>query len=162
MDTETLLNQRKFQKVVLEELTILTNLIKPPKWSGLMKEKCENAEEQEAPSDAGSKGQLINYLEDFCTGFAQAQTRDEMILGKPWTDNNRTYFRSADFQKFLQQQRFIGFDGRRLWNALRTIGAEHHQFFEKGKNIQCWSIPAFAEQTEEFSVPKIEDYQEKF
>ena len=67
-----------------------------------------------------------------------------------------------DFQKFLQQQRFIGLDGRRLWNALRTIGAEHHQFFEKGKNIQCWSIPAFAEQTEEFSVPKIEDYQEKF
>ena len=44
----------------------------------------------------------LNYLEDFCTGFAQAQTRDEMILGKPWTDNNRTYFRSADFQKFLQ------------------------------------------------------------
>ena len=162
MDTETLLNQRKFQKVVLEELTILTNLIKPPKWSTLMKEKAENAEEQEAPSDAGSKGQLINFLEDFCTGYAQAASRDEMILGKPWTNENRTYFRSADFQKFLQQQRFIGFDGRRLWNALRTIGAKHHQFFEKGKNIQCWSIPAFAEQTEEFDVPKVEDYPDKF
>jgi hypothetical protein len=164
MDTDTILNQRRFQKVVLEELTILTALIKPQKWSALMKEKCENAEEQEAPSDAGSKGQLINFLEDFCTGYAQAQTRDEMILGKPWTDegNNRTYFRSADFQKFLQQQRFLGFDGRRLWNALRTMGAEHHQFFEKGKNIQCWSIPKFAEQSEEFAIPKAEDFPDDF
>ena len=164
MDTDTLLNQRRFQKVVLEELTILTSLIKPQKWSNLMKDKCENAEEQEAPSDAGSKGQLVNFLEDFCTGYAQAQTRDEMILGKPWTDeeNNRTYFRSADFQKFLQQQRFLGFDGRRLWNALRNLGAEHHQFFEKGKNIQCWSIPKFSEQTEDFQVPKIQNHNESF
>ena len=164
MDTETLLLQRKFQKAVLEELTIMTNLIKPPKWTALMKEKCENAEEQEAPSDAGSKGQLINYLEDFCTGYAQAQSRDEMILGKPWTDEKekRTYFRSADFQKFLQQQRFVGFDGRKLWNALRTLGAKHHQFHEKGKNIQCWSVPAFSEQTEDFSIPSIKDFPEKF
>ena len=97
---------------VLEELTIMTNLIKQNKWSALMKEKCENAEEQEAPSDAGSKGQLINFLEDFCTGFARAQSRDEMILGKPWVDEKekRVYFRSGDFQKFLQQQRFVGFD----------------------------------------------------
>jgi len=164
MDTETLLLQRKFQKVVLEELTIMTNLIKPPKWTALMKEKCENAEEQDAPADAGSKGQLINFLEDFCTGYAKAQSRDEMILGKPWTDDKtkRTYFRSADFQKFLQQNRFIGFDGRKLWNALRTIGAEHHQFFEKGKNIQCWSVPSFPEQKEDFGVPKVEDFPDKF
>ena len=44
-----LCGQRKFQKVVLEELTIMTNLIKQNKWSALMKDKCENAEEQEAP-----------------------------------------------------------------------------------------------------------------
>lgn len=164
MDTETLLLQRKFQKVVLEELTIMTSLIKQNKWSALMKEKCENAEEQEAPSDAGNKGQLINFLEDFCTGFAQAQTRDEMILGKPWVDEKekRVYFRSGDFQKFLQQQRFVGFDGRKLWNALRTVGAQHHQFFEKGKNIQCWSVPVFAEQNENFNVPKVKDYPDKF
>jgi hypothetical protein len=164
MDTETLLLQRKFQKTVLEELTIMTNLIKPNKWTALMKEKCENAEEQEAPADAGSKGQLINFLEDFCTGYAQAQTRDEMILGKPWTDDKekRTYFRSGDFQKFLQQQRFVGFDGRKLWNALRTIGAEHHQFHEKGKNIQCWSVPSFPEQNEDFSIPLAKDFPDKF
>ena len=87
-----------------------------------------------------------------------------MILGKPWTDeeNNRTYFRSADFQKFLQQQRFLGFDGRRLWNSLRNLGAEHHQFFERGKNIQCWSIPKFSEQTEGFEIPKIQNHEESF
>tara|TARA_R100001443_G_scaffold487_6_gene2025 strand:- start:4628 stop:6145 length:1518 start_codon:yes stop_codon:yes gene_type:complete len=162
MSTETLLSQRKFQMVVLEELTIMTNLIKPLKWTNLMKEKCENAEEQDAPVDAGVKGQLLHYLEDFCTGYAVAQTRDEMLLGKPWTSEGRTYFRSSDFQKFLQQQRFTGFDGRKLWNALRSLDAKHHQFYEKGKNIQCWSIPEFSKQNQEFNVPKAEDHLDNF
>lgn len=96
----------------------------------------------------------MQHLEDFCTGRAMAKAQEELILGKPWLFDDRVYFRSGDLIKYLDQQRFRAFKEKEVWSILKRQGAKHHAFNLKGKHIKCWSIEAFAEQTEGF------DYEE--
>jgi len=156
MSTATLLSQRLFQHTVLEKCTILMKPVKPNAWQKMMDEKLKTCEEQDAPSDAGPVGVLIIHLEDFCTSYAKTYLRDELLQGKPWIneEDGRTYFRSPDFQRYLEQQRFRGYDGRKIFTALRTVaGVKHGQFTIKGKNVQWWSVPSFTEMSEDLDTP---------
>lgn len=156
LNTDDLLSQEKFRKICMEKINKLPNRIKPMRWEKLVKEKLEHVELIEAPPDASTEGRFIQLVESFCTGQAQARHQDELLAGKPWTDNGRTYFRSADLARFLDQQHFRELTNKEQWAALRRNGAAHHQFNIKGKCVQCWSLDEFAIQVEDFNVPELE------
>lgn len=156
LNTEDLLSQDRFRKICMEKINKLPDRIKPIRWEKMVKEKLENVELIEAPPDASTEGRFIQLVEAFCTGQAQARHQDELLAGKPWTNEGRTYFRSVDLARFLDQQHFRELTNKEQWAALRRNGASHHQFNLKGKCVQCWSIKEFAVQTEEFSVPSME------
>lgn len=163
VDTSTLISVGKFQRVVLEKLTVLMKPVKSSIWQRLIDSKLKECEEQEAPIDAGPIGVLMMHLEDFCTSYAKAEVKDELLQGKPWDnfEDNRTYFRSPDFQRYLEQQRFKGFDGRRLFTALRAIaGVKHKQYNIKGKNVQVWSVPQFPEMNDALDTPDVSREEE--
>lgn len=156
LNTEDLLSQDKFRKICMEKINKLPDRIKPIKWEKMVKEKLENVELIEAPPDASTEGRFIQLVEAFCTGQAQARHQDELLAGKPWTEEGRTYFRSVDLARFLDQQHFRELTNKEQWAALRRNGALHHQFNLKGKCVQCWSVKEFMVQTEDFSVPSME------
>lgn len=156
MDTPTLKSQARFSTLVLEKLSVMMKPVKGPVWTKLLSALVEGVEERDAPPDAGPEGLLLVHLEEFCTSIARAQDKSELMTGRPWVNGGRTYFRSADFQRFLEGQRFKGYDGRALYNSLRNIaGVKHGQFNVRGKCIQWWSVPSFPEQTEDFDVPQV-------
>jgi hypothetical protein len=115
----------------------------------------ESAEIIEMAVDSGPEGQLWLYLETFCTGKVQARTQEELLLGRPWTDGGRTYFRSPDFMRYLDTNRFKEFKERGIYTILRRKGAKHHKFMLKGRCIACWSIEEFSLQNEGFIVPDV-------
>jgi hypothetical protein len=156
LNTDDLLSQDKFRKICMEKINKLPNRIKPFKWEKMVKEKLENVELIEAPPDASTEGRFIQLVEAFCTGQAQARHQDELLAGKPWSAEGRTYFRSADLARYLDQQHFRELTNKEQWAALRRNGASHHQFNIKGKCVQCWSINEFAQQSEDFSIPEME------
>lgn len=129
--------------------------IKDQKWMDSMNSLTDNELNKElvikqlAP-DAGPEGRMWIHLSEFCTGKSRARVRDEMLLGKPWHDEDRTYFRSTDFMKYLDQQRFRELESSEIVQALKTRGSKHHHFNLKGKHVTCWSIPSFDSQTEGF------------
>lgn len=137
---------RQYHRVILP--------IKDNRWVTSINELLASAEIFELAPDAGPEGQLMQHLEDFCTGRAMAKAQEELILGKPWLFDDRVYFRSGDLIKYLDQQRFRAFKEKEVWSILKRQGAKHHAFNLKGKHLKCWSIEAFAEQTEGF------DYEE--
>jgi hypothetical protein len=96
-------------------------------------------------------------LEEFCTGKSKARVKEEMLLGKPWIDDGRTYFRSSDFMKYLDQQRYRAMKDTEIFRAIKTRGAKHHHMNLKGKHITCWSIDSFDTQTEGFDSLEIPD-----
>ena len=100
--------------------------------------------------DAGPEGQMLKHLEDFCTNKSSARTKSELLLGKPWHEDEKTFFRSADFLKYLDQQRFKGMKESDIFMVLKRRGADHVNFYIKGKHVTCWSVDSFKIQTEGF------------
>ena len=129
--------------------------VKDVKWNKALNKALETAEIKDLAPDAGPEGQLWIHIEDFTSSKAKAKVRDEILLGKPWHDDDKIYFRSNDLMKYLDQQRFRHFREADIWGILRRKNAKHQKFNIKGKCCAVWSIDNFAEQNEGFNKEKV-------
>lgn len=159
LTTDQLFDQRLFKKKCSEILSVVPNMMKPTTWSALVKEKIETSEALEVPTDATREGQLWSHLSDFCTSKVQGKALDEIMMGKPFTNEKeqRTYFRGTDFLQYLTQHRVSGVSERDLWRWLRRMEAKPHSQNLKGKTTSFWSVPSFPAQTEDFAVPRTDN-----
>ena len=144
----------------METLNRFPPAAKPTAWRKHMDSLLLKVEEVEVPDDASPFGQFRYYLETFCTSRKQAKLKDELTLGKPWTSKSgRTYFRSVDFMKFLENNDFR-ITPPRCWSWLKENGANHSQMNIGGKCVQLWDVPAYDNEVEEYPVPRITDEEE--
>ena len=75
--------------------------------STLMTEMSENESAIiEVSQDASISGQFYDYLEEFCSHLQQAQDKEEILLRRPWTDEDEgvTFFRLKDFESYLKEE----------------------------------------------------------
>lgn len=149
--TEELMDQRLFRKKAIEKLKTHLAPLKAKSWEPMIKRIVEEAQDVEAPADAGPEGRLMIMLEDFCTNHAEAKAKDELLLGRPWSDEGRTIFRGKDFMRYLDQHHFRTMNERAVWAVLRRNGALHDTVRLKGKTLTVWSVEAFARQDEDFT-----------
>lgn len=155
LTTEELMDQRLFRKKAIEKLKLALPPLKARAWEPMISRIVTEAQDIEAPRDAGPEGRLMVLLEDFCTNHAEAKAVDEILLGRPYTENDRTTFRGKDFMRYLDQHHFRDMKERAVWAALRRHGAEHNEVKLKGKTLTCWSVPAFERQTEDFDRVRV-------
>lgn len=154
LDTDDLQNQRRFQRRCMEKLNIMPNKMNENAWNKLINHLFENLTVIDAPVDASPVGQLFEHIERFCTGRVQAKSRDELILGKPWTDEGKHFFRMADLMAYLDRMHFREYRVHQITAVLKANAAEHHFFNCKGKGVNCWSIPEFKQHEGDFEVSK--------
>lgn len=156
LTTQELMDQRLFQTKVIEVLNVWPNLVSPGAWQSMIRERLQRCEVLAVPQDATREGQLWVHLEKFCTSRVVGRSIDELLMGKPYTDeaNGRTYFCASDFMQYLQQHRVSQLTERELYKWLRHHGVDHHFNVIKGKGLNFWSIPAVRGQTEEHDVPR--------
>lgn len=151
--TDQLQDPRKFQLVCMDHLNMMPAIPKKADWDALVQKMMENVSVIEVSKDMSPEGQLIEVIERFCTGRAQAQRQDEILLGKPWTNNDRHYFRVSDIVAYLDRNRFK-YDGTRwLCKTLQSIGGKHDFFNIKGKGVNVWSVPEFKTVDEKLQTP---------
>lgn len=157
LSTEELQSQPRFQRKCMETLNQMPPAVKNTTWQGLIQTLLENVVIIEAPTDASPRGMLFEYLERFCTARSQARTKDEIILGKPWTEDNFHYFRIIDFIQYLERNRFKEFKVNKICSMLKESGGDHSFFRIKGKGVNVWQFPEFSRQNEPFNTPKFEE-----
>lgn len=155
LTTDDLMMQSKFRKVCLERLNKIPRALSAPVWEQHLGTLLANVVVVEAPKDASVEGQFLAHVETFCTGRAQARSIDEILQGKPWTDNGRTYFRSTDLNRFLSQQQFRDLTKPKMWAILKRSGGTAQDLELKGKATKVWSVPEFGRQREPFDVPNV-------
>jgi len=157
IDTPTFMNQMRFAAAVIEATSFWPRPIKPAKWMELVQGLMDEAEEVDVPEDATREGQWWSFLHRFCTGKVIAKELDEVIMGKPYTDEaaGLVYFQSSDFLQYLQQHRVSGIDERAIWKFLHRRRAISEVRTIKGKIVNLWVLPAFSKQTEEFKLPAL-------
>jgi hypothetical protein len=156
LETDDLQNQRRFQRKCMEKLNTMPSKMNDNAWTKLINHLLENLTVVEAPADASPVGQLMEHVERFCNGRVQAKNRDELLLGKPFTDNGRHYFRVADLMAYLDRMHFRDYRVHQVTAILKNQDAQHHFFNCKGKGVNSWSITEFANTTAEFDQPLID------
>jgi hypothetical protein len=151
--TAELQDPRSFQRRAMEYLNVMPPVPSNAVWQAAVQHALTSVTVIDAPADSSQEGQFWEMVEKFCTGRAQALTRDEIALGKPFTEENRTYFRMADLSGFLARNKFFEFKTTKISSMLRDVGAQHHAFNLRGRTVNCWSIVAYAEQKDPLAVP---------
>lgn len=154
LTTEELMDQLKFRRKAVEKLKTVLPPIGRKAWQKMMEAIVNEAQDVEAPDDAGPEGRMYLLLEDFCTNHAEAQAEDEILLGRPFTKEGRTIFRGKDFMRYLDQHHFRSMNERQVWAVLRRRGAAHTKVGIKGKTFTCWTVDAFDRQQEDFKPVK--------
>lgn len=154
LSTQELKDQTRFHSRAIEELNMWPNKVKTGMWMEIVSTALKDVEQVEVPEEASIRGVIWNYLEEYCTKYTQAKTREGLLQDKPYSEEERTYFRGSHFRQWLAQRR-VSISDRDLWISLREHGATHGFWNIKGKGVNWWSVPKFAEQEGTFQVPNI-------
>lgn len=149
LQTEDLQNQIRFQRRCLDYLNRMPPVIKPEQWRTLVQSLLEKMVLIDVPDDASCAGQFWLLVESFCTARAQARTKEEILLGKPWLDRGRHYFRIQDLMDYLERKRFREFRLHKSAQVLKERGGEHCFMKIRAKGMNLWSVPEFEKRSEE-------------
>lgn len=131
-------------------------------WQQIVSMMMEDMSEIEVPEELTYKGQFMDLLEGFCDGRVQAQSAEEITLGKPFTDeDSMTYFKIEALIKFLRNNKFETYSRGQIQERLKELnsgGAANGQRRFKttkgdSKPLRVWWVPAF---NQEVQVPGIE------
>ena len=169
LDTDGLTNQIAFQKACIEQLNFLPMTSSKQVWerriSALMSEMRDNDSAiMEVAEDASINGQFYDYLEEFCRHLQQAQDKEEILLRRPWTDEETgtTYFRLRDFESHLKKNKFFELKTHKIAQRLRDINGESVVLKIKGRAIRVWSVPAFEVADIDLQSPKFQENEVPF
>ena len=94
----------------------------------------------------------------------QAQDKEEILLRRPWTDEERniTYFRLKDFEGFLKKNKFFEFKSHKIAQRLRDINGESLVLKIKNRSVRVWSIPSFDTADIDISTPEFQKEEAPF
>ena len=141
----------------MEQLNMMPPRMNERGWQNLIQHLMDNGMEIiEVGSDASIEGQFMELLESFCTDLAQASVKEEILLGKPWTEEGVSYFRLKDLKDYLNKHRFTEMDTNKIAARLRDIGADHHFWNIRKRGMNVWAIPAFEYDETGLETPDME------
>jgi hypothetical protein len=101
-------------------------------------------------------------LEEFCRHLQVAQDKEEILLRRPWTDEEQgiTYFRLKDFENFLKKNKFFEYKSHRIAQRLRDINGSSVVLKIKGRAVRVWQIPAFDTSDIDITHPNLVNHRE--
>jgi hypothetical protein len=99
----------------------------------------------EVSEDASTTGQFYEFLEEFCTTGQQAKDREEILLRRPYIDEEEDciLFRLKDFENYLRKNKFSEFKTHKVAQRLRDINGKATVLRIKNKPTRVWKIPTY-------------------
>ena len=159
LETESRFNQLHFQKTCMERLNVLPPSLKKPDWemliNELLKEMVELEQITEASEDTTVSGIFNDLIEEFTMHLQQGMDRNEILLGRVWTDekDGMVYFRIKDLESHLKRSNFTALSSPKIAQRLRDLGGEPTNLFLKGRTTRVWRIAQFEKQDSPFDTP---------
>lgn len=91
--TEQLQNPMLWQRACMEQANLMPPTIKGKKWQNMVQSLMRDAVTIEVPPELTISGQFRELLKTYCTGRVRAMVPEELELGKPWTEEGKTFSR---------------------------------------------------------------------
>ena len=158
-------SQSKFQIACLEQQNFMPPKVRESDWQVLINGLLAEANEIEVPEELTYKGHFNQLLESFCYGRVQAQSAEELLIGKPWIMEGLVYFKIDSFIEFLRQKGFTHYSKGQIQERIKEINngdkCSNVRNFKttegKFKSIRVWWVPEVREDVE---IPKVEFEEE--
>tara|TARA_R100001244_G_scaffold116_1_gene154 strand:- start:610 stop:1248 length:639 start_codon:yes stop_codon:yes gene_type:complete len=157
--TEQLQMPLQFQRACMEQINFMPPLAKASEWQPMVNALLTSATTLDVAEELTSVGQFKELLEVFCMSRIRAKFPEELSMGKPWTEDNYTYFTMKGLQEFLRQRGFTLYNRPQIQQRLKDLNGNescHGQYkvkTEGGKwtNIRVWWVPKF--EANEVEIP---------
>ena len=156
LETDDLLNQNRFQRKCMDALNKIPPKVKENVWRQIIQQLLDSLTVVEVPKESSTEGHFLELLETFCTE-RPAREKDELLLHKPWTENEKTYFRLADLMEYLHRNNFKDYPRNKLTAKLKQMDGKPHFFNIKGRGVNVWYIHEFISQTESHDLPEFNE-----
>ena len=162
LSTEQLQMPIQFQRACIEQIDFMPPLFKPGDWQILVNNLLSTATSIEASEELTMTGQFKELVETYCTSRIRAKSPEELTMGKPWTEDDLTYFTMKGLQEFLKQRGFMTFNrpqiqqrlkdlnGGQKCNGMKQIKMDNN----KWTNLRVWWVPQFETTEVDLSVEK--------
>jgi hypothetical protein len=151
LSTEQLQMPIQFQRACIEQIDFMPPLFKPGDWQVLVNNLLSTATSIEASEELTLTGQFKELVETYCTSRIRAKSPEEMTMGKPWTEDDLTYFTMKGLQEFLKQRGFTTFNRPQIQQRLKDLnhdskcnGMKKIKMDDgKWNSLRVWWVPKF-------------------
>lgn len=159
LQTDDLLNMRRLRTCAMNAANVLVPQLRQDTWDKKVRGLMADMTRVEVPTEAGIFGQFRERVGEFLALRRKSESTEDLLQGKPFSENGRVYFRSKDLLDYLERKRFRDISGApEVYAALRDLGVRHGQTEVRGVNIEVWSLPVpDNEQTEPFTPPQADE-----
>ena len=149
LSTKQLQMPMLFQEACMEQLNHMPMIHKRDDWQDEVNKLMEKATTVDVPEELTFRGQFRELLQIYCTSRIRARAPEELVLGKPWTEGDLTYFTMKGIQEFLRQRGFTQFTRVQIQERLKELGGGNDRYNLKdddsgsGSQIRVWFVPEF-------------------
>lgn len=146
MGTEDLQRYDRFHRVAMERLHRCYMPMKHETWTKIVATAMASVEVLSVSADVTVRARFTELLEDFCTNRQRGTRREDLMVGKPWEDEDgaRHYFRLRDMQKFLDKENFKTLNRGAMSELIKKLGGGPEQLSIRGHNRHVWWVPTEA------------------
>jgi len=149
LSTKQLQMQVEFQRACMEQMYKMPAKMKDGDWRDLIDTLLNDATRISVPDELTHKGLFIELVEVFCTSRIAAHSPEELLTGKPWTEEGLTYFKLSALQEFLKRNGFTHYTRGQITERLKEMndGIEADKTYrfkdnqDKWKSVRVWFVP---------------------
>ena len=139
--------------------------MRPNKWHQTISQLLKDATKLEVPEELKVSGQFTELLRIYCTNRIRAIHPEELIHGKPWTDEGLTMFTMSGLVEFLNNRKFTHFTRAQIQEQLKKLNEDNdcsgHKSIRKESGdrttIRVWWVPEFKGEEVKLETEEIGD-----
>ena len=141
LSTKQLQMQVEFQRACMEQMYTMPARMKEAAWRDLVANLLTDATRIPVPEELTQKGLFAELLENFCTSRIQARSPEELLTGKPYTDEGVTYFKLSSLQEYLKRNNFTHYTRGQITERLKEMntGSESDKTYRFRDNSDNWN-----------------------
>jgi len=154
----------QFQRQCMEQLNFMPPIPKSSDWQSLVNGLLSDATTVSVPEELTTTGQFKELVETYCSSRIRAITPEELELGKPYTEEGKTYFKMQGLEEFCRQRGFTKFNRTQMQERLKDMngGEECHRTYRyktdqnEWRGIRVWWVPEFINKEPQLPVEEHE------
>lgn len=153
LSSEDLLFLGRFRKVVLEKKSIVVPMISQVSWDIRLRKLLVDVKVQAAPEDAGVRGEFLGHVAGFLGLRKNSRNWDAILIGKPFQEGDRVFFRACDLLAYLKRKNFRAYETNRVYSILKSYGGSEDGRRVAGVSIRLWTMPVPEDSGQDLAMP---------